>query len=295
MTPGMPPCCRWDLDGDVESVQFARDRIAEILQQWNLDAWRDDAVLVTSELVTNALRHGRPPRAIAIWLVIGPYCVPAAVCIDVGDAERAWPIRREGGADGGFGLVVAEALATITVHPRAGGKVVRAYLLLDAAGEAAMTGWPDTRAAHTWPRLPAAADVAEQTIREGHIVDLIDIDALRLRCVIGVRAEERRDRSDVVIDLRIGADTRAAAATDDVADAWNYRTPVKQVISCVEESACFTVEALATRIARLLVIDHEAPYVRVAVRKPGALRFADSVGVVIERTPADFAREVPAS
>jgi len=119
-------------------------------------------------------------------------------------------------------------------------------------------------------------------------VDVIEIDALRLRCVIGCRDEERRDRSDVVVDLRVGLDIRPAAATDDIAGAWNYRTAAKAVIALVEASSYRTVEALATAVARKLVDDCQAPYARVTVRKPGALRFADSVGVTIERTPADF-------
>jgi len=119
-------------------------------------------------------------------------------------------------------------------------------------------------------------------------VDVIEIDALRLRCVIGCRDEERRDRSDVVVDLRVCLDIRPAAATDDIAGAWNYRTAAKAVIALVEASSYRTVEALATAVARKLVGDCQAPYARVTVRKPGALRFADSVGVTIERTPADF-------
>lgn len=119
-------------------------------------------------------------------------------------------------------------------------------------------------------------------------MDVIEIDALRLRCVIGCRDEERRDRSDVVVDLRVGLDIRPAAITDDVGDGWNYRTAAKAVIALVEASSYRTVEALATAIARTLVTDYQAPYARVRVRKPGALRFADSVGVTIERAPADF-------
>ena len=126
-------------------------------------------------------------------------------------------------------------------------------------------------------------------------MDLIEIDGLRLRCVIGCRDEERRDRSDVVIDLRIGVDARPAGVSDDLAAAWNYRTATKAVIAHVEASKHRTVEALATGIARLLVLDHGAPQVRVRVHKPGALRFADTVGVVIERTAADFRKETTAT
>jgi FolB domain-containing protein len=121
------------------------------------------------------------------------------------------------------------------------------------------------------------------------ILDLIGIEGLRLRCVIGCSAEERRDRSDVVIDLTVGTDARRAGASDDLADAWDYRAAAKAVITEVEESQCFTVEALATRVARVVVCDRGAPWVRVRVRKPGALRFADTVELALERTPADFA------
>jgi FolB domain-containing protein len=120
-------------------------------------------------------------------------------------------------------------------------------------------------------------------------MDEIEIDSLRLRCVIGCSDEERRDRSDVVIDLRIRTNTRQAARSDRLEDAWNYRTPTKAIIRAVQaEHAWNTVEALATEIARIVVVDHGAPHVRVRVHKPGALRFADSVGVVIERVPQDF-------
>jgi dihydroneopterin aldolase len=61
------------------------------------------------------------------------------------------------------------------------------------------------------------------------------------------------------------------------------------VIALVEASAFHTVEALAERIACLVVVEHHAPRARVRVCKPGALRFADSVGVVIERAADDFA------
>ena len=120
-------------------------------------------------------------------------------------------------------------------------------------------------------------------------MDLIEIGGLRLRCLIGCTAEERRDRSDVLIDLTVGTDARPAGASDDLADAWDYRTTAKAVIAAVEGSECFTVEALATRIAQIVVCDRGAPWARVRVSKPGAVRFADTAGLVLERTPADFA------
>lgn len=119
-------------------------------------------------------------------------------------------------------------------------------------------------------------------------MDIIEIDSLRLRCVIGFSPHERKDRQDVVISLRIGADMRLAGETDNPDDTFNYRTVTKAIIQHVEGSEYYLVEKLAAAIARICVVDHGAPWVQVRVHKPGALRFSDSVGVVIERTPDDF-------
>lgn len=118
--------------------------------------------------------------------------------------------------------------------------------------------------------------------------DVIEIDELRLRCVIGINREERRDRQDVVIGLRVGTDARQAVACDGLDAVWNYRTATKAIVAHVECSAYLTVEKLASEIARIVVADHDAPWVQVRVHKPGALRFAGSVGVVLHRCPGDF-------
>jgi FolB domain-containing protein len=119
-------------------------------------------------------------------------------------------------------------------------------------------------------------------------VDLIEIEELHLRCVIGCRVEERRGLSDVVLSLLIGTDATAAGTSDRLEDAWDYATCKKAIVAAVEASSFQTVEALATAVARIVVIDHAAPYVQVTVAKPGALRFARTVGLRIERTPEDF-------
>ncbi|MDX1992855.1 MAG: dihydroneopterin aldolase [bacterium] len=120
------------------------------------------------------------------------------------------------------------------------------------------------------------------------IPDIIEIDNLRLRCMIGFSAHELKDKQDVVISLRIRADMRRAGETDNPEDAFNYRTVTKAIIAHVEASSYKLVEALAAAIARICVVEHNAEWVQVRVHKPGALRFSDSVGVVIERTRDDF-------
>ena len=120
------------------------------------------------------------------------------------------------------------------------------------------------------------------------VADRIFVRDLRVRGIVGLNDWERTKKQDIVINLTIETDVREAGATDAVENTLNYRTLTKRVISYVEASSHYLVEALATAIARIAVVEIGAPRVVVRVEKPGALRFADSVGVEIVRTRSDF-------
>ena len=83
-------------------------------------------------------------------------------------------------------------------------------------------------------------------------------------------------------------DIRHAAETDNIADAANYKIISKRVVEYVEASEHLLVERLVTEIARLILSEYPVSRVRVRVEKPGALRFAKSVGIEIDRRRADF-------
>jgi FolB domain-containing protein len=119
--------------------------------------------------------------------------------------------------------------------------------------------------------------------------DRIEIHDLLLRCIVGINPEERVKKQDVIINLTLIGDMRQAGKTDDIDDAINYKTLTKRVIDHVEESSYFLIEKLAHSIAEIAVQEFGVQRAVVSVEKPGALRFARSVGVVVERTPADFA------
>jgi FolB domain-containing protein len=109
-----------------------------------------------------------------------------------------------------------------------------------------------------------------------------------VRGIIGINDWERKNRQDIVVNLTLEVDTSVAAHSDDIADSLNYRSLTKEVISFVEASSFNLVEALAEGIAFVCVRDFGAKRARVRVEKPGALRFAESVGVEIDRGPEDF-------
>ena len=118
--------------------------------------------------------------------------------------------------------------------------------------------------------------------------DKLVINDLLLRGIVGLNDWEREKRQDILINLTVFVDTRAAGESDDVDDSLNYRTLTKAIIRYVEDSSHYLVEALAASIAKIAILDFGADGVIVRVEKMGALRFARSVGVEIERQRADF-------
>jgi FolB domain-containing protein len=114
-------------------------------------------------------------------------------------------------------------------------------------------------------------------------LDRIHISDLLLRCLIGVNPDERREKQDVNINITLFADLKKASKSDDIADTVDYKTIKKKVITMVEGSSYFLVEKLADRIAEICLENERVVRARVRVAKPGALRFARSVDVEIER------------
>jgi FolB domain-containing protein len=114
-------------------------------------------------------------------------------------------------------------------------------------------------------------------------MDKILIRDLRLRCIIGVNDFERREKQDVTINVAIWSDFAEASKTDDVTETVDYKEVTKNIIKLVEASKFQLVETLAEQIAKNCLEHEKVRKVRVTVEKPGALRFARSVGVSILR------------
>ena len=113
--------------------------------------------------------------------------------------------------------------------------------------------------------------------------DQIHIKDLLLRTIIGINEDERRNKQDILINITLYTD-HSAAISDDIKDTINYRTITKQTIKLVENSQFFLVEKMAQEIVDICLADPRVKRAVVTVEKPGALRFARSVGVTIDRT-----------
>lgn len=114
-------------------------------------------------------------------------------------------------------------------------------------------------------------------------MDIVYIRDLRIDTIIGIFDWERQVKQQVSLDLEMAADIRQAAATDDIQYALDYKKVSKRVISLIEDSEFQLVETMAETTARIVMEEFNVPWLRLRVSKPGALRGAKDVGLIIER------------
>ena len=114
--------------------------------------------------------------------------------------------------------------------------------------------------------------------------DIVFIKALSVPTIIGIYAWEREVRQNLVADLEMETDIRAAARDDDIGSTPDYKAIAKRVEEYIRDSRCRLVETLAEQVAALVLAEFPVCRVRVTLSKPGAVRGAESVGVIIERT-----------
>lgn len=114
-------------------------------------------------------------------------------------------------------------------------------------------------------------------------MDAIVIRDLRVEALIGIHKRERHVAQTVSVDLEIGIPGAAVFKSDKVADTIDYEQVALKIRALAASGHFRLVETLAERIARLLLDEFRAPWVKVSAAKIGILANAKFVGVTIER------------
>lgn len=111
------------------SAGIARHVVASQLREWHIDSLCDDAAVVITELVSNAVRHADTD------LELRMVHLPDGLRIEVRDGSQAPPMRRPARHtdEGGRGLHLVDALSTrYGVDAEQDGKCVWVEMLLPA-------------------------------------------------------------------------------------------------------------------------------------------------------------------
>ena len=113
--------------------------------------------------------------------------------------------------------------------------------------------------------------------------DVIYIKDLRIKTIIGIFDWERKVKQEVSIDMEFPFDCKRDSETDSIEDTTDYKAITKAVIKYVEDSSFQLQETLAENIAELVKRDFGVKSIKLRVSKPGALRGAKDVGLIIHR------------
>lgn len=120
-------------------------------------------------------------------------------------------------------------------------------------------------------------------------LDRITIRDLLIRGIVGIYPDERVNKQNILLNVTLWADTRPAAASEDIADTVNYATIAYALIDYVEQSEPLLVEKLAAELVKLcFATDDKVQAVELTVEKPDALSYAEAVGVTIFRRRGDL-------
>lgn len=114
-------------------------------------------------------------------------------------------------------------------------------------------------------------------------MDRVLIEGLGVDTVIGVYDWERSIVQRLVLDLELATDIRPAAADDAIDETLDYAAISTRIAAFADAHAFQLVETFAERLAATLREEFSIAWLRLTVRKPGAVVAAAAVGVSIER------------
>lgn len=121
------------------------------------------------------------------------------------------------------------------------------------------------------------------------MTDRIELRGLRVRGNHGVFGHERADGQDFIVDITVWMDLATAAASDALADTYDYGVLAQRAAAIIAGPARDLIETVAAEIADEVLGDARVQAVEVTLHKPHApipLTF-DDVAVVARRSRRD--------
>lgn len=100
-------------------------------------------------------------------------------------------------------------------------------------------------------------------------MDIVAIDDLAIECVIGDDPDERGRTQTVLVSVELETDFSAAAQTDALADAIDYRALSQRLAAIAVNGRFRLVESLARALLAECLSDQRVHSAKVQVKKPG--------------------------
>lgn len=135
----------------------------------------------------------------------------------------------------------------------------------------------DTARLAAFPSLRADSGASPESM------DIVFIENFTAQTVIGIDTSELHVPQPVRVNLAIGVPSIRACTTDRIEHTVNYAAVRSALLELFASHRLQLLEALAERIAQLLIADFGAHWVRVSLAKPAKFDDVTAVGVQIER------------
>lgn len=118
------------------------------------------------------------------------------------------------------------------------------------------------------------------------MADRIELRGLKIRGRHGVFEHERRNGQDFIVDITVWIDLARAAASDELADTYDYGALAQLAADIVGGTARNLIETVGADIADRVIADERVHAVEVTVHKPQApiSQTFDDVAVVTRRS-----------
>jgi len=114
-------------------------------------------------------------------------------------------------------------------------------------------------------------------------MDTIFIREMRAEAWIGIYEWEKLKPQTLEFELEIGLDTHQAGESDNIRHTVDYGKVVERLRADLKETHFKLLEALAEHIAKVLLLDFKAQWVRISIAKIAHIRGVKQVGVTIFR------------
>lgn len=115
-------------------------------------------------------------------------------------------------------------------------------------------------------------------------MDLVFINQLQLNTIIGIHDWERKQPQPVVLDIEIGCSIKKAAQSDQIKDCIDYFEVCERIKKLTDTHTFQLVETLVETISNIILKDFGAQQVKIKLSKPNAVKEAQGVGVIIQRS-----------
>jgi 7,8-dihydroneopterin aldolase/epimerase/oxygenase len=119
-------------------------------------------------------------------------------------------------------------------------------------------------------------------------MDIVFIENFVGQTIIGIDSSELHVPQPVRMNLAIGVPGIRACSTDRIEDTINYAAVRSALHALFASHGVRLLEALAETVARMLITEFGAHWVRVSLAKPAKFDDVSAVGVQIERQRSDF-------